>query len=450
MPAAAAPPTTPAKILARQLTWHRGPIVYGEAARFEAAPASSDPAAPPAQPAPLPRIEPKGGKFGAGIIRGFAVATQGEALGHGVWLDSEFIQATAAAINAAPDGQKSRFTHPSLSADGLGTFLGRATNATVSPDGRQVFADLHIDPTAHATPKGNLAEYAMKLADTDPKAFGASIVFKPDGAAMKAHQQAHSRPAQDESGRPVRVFFSPDPANTGHLPHARLAQLRAVDVVDSPAANPGGMFAADPLLDSLDSLAAYAVGLTDEAPAETALDADPDRLREYLDRFLTAHGLAITKTKPAEADNRESLAASLAQFRDRFGPERAAHYLIGRGLNWTEALDAYAVDLAAQLAAGQLAAKNAVDEALAKQNAAHAEALAAAKRETEALAKQVADLTARLAAIPTGLAKPLSQIDPAAAPASSDPGQAGRAGLSPAAARYAMSLTLPATKPAAK
>ena len=39
-------------------------------------------------------IDPTGGNFGAGIIRGFAVITRGEALGHGFWIDTKFVRQT--------------------------------------------------------------------------------------------------------------------------------------------------------------------------------------------------------------------------------------------------------------------------------------------------------------------------------------------------------------------
>src|SRR5580698_1939845 len=70
-------------------------------------------------------VDRTGGDYGAGIIRGFAVVSRGEALGHDVWLDDVFLSQVANAINSSRSGRKSRFTHPSLSSDGLGKFLGR-------------------------------------------------------------------------------------------------------------------------------------------------------------------------------------------------------------------------------------------------------------------------------------------------------------------------------------
>lgn len=432
-----APPATPAKLLARRLKWHRAPVVRGLAA--DAALAAGTPADPGTDPAPnppasLPRIDPTGGKWNAGIIRGLSVATIGEAKGRGFWLDSTFLAQTLAAINADPAGKKSRFTHPSMSADGLGSFLGRTTNATLSADGQRVLADLHIDPAAHISPEGNLAAYVMKLAETDPAAFGTSIVFQYDEQATDDFTAANTVTYTDEAGKPRVGFRSPDPANTANLEHARLAELRAVDAVDSPAANPAGLFSGNDFLAQVDGLAAYALGLTNEAPTETALDADPDRFREYVSRFLAARGLAIgPATRPA-APTWEEMAATLARFTTAFGAEKAADYLLAQKLDWPAALEAH---LAALTADHATAAERHQAE-LAALTAKHAAELAAMTKERDELARA-------LAAIPRGLTKPLSQIDPAATPPANPASLT--TGLSPAVLRYAQAVKLPTGRP---
>ena len=182
-----------------------------------------------AQVSPIVR---DGGEFGAGLIKGAAAITRGEALGHEMWIDRTMLEQTRDAINSADKGIKSRFTHPSLSGDGLGKALGRYRNAEIQGD--IVYADLHVFQSAHETPDGDLADYVMGLAEEDPEAFGNSISFRPDFGAEEEFQGKHS----DEDGR----FQSPDSDNKKNLPHARLAELRAVDAVDSPAANPNGLF----------------------------------------------------------------------------------------------------------------------------------------------------------------------------------------------------------------
>lgn len=240
-----------------------------------------------------PRVDREGGHYGAGIIRGFAVITRGEALGHALWIDSEFVEQTRKAMAALASGTKSRFTHPGLSSDGMGKLLGRAYSPKT--DGDTVRADLHLLESAHDTPDGDLASYVMNLAEEAPDAFGASIVYKADRGAEERFQAEH----MDAEG----TFKSPDPDNVNHLPHARLGRLLAVDIVDEPAANPAGMFSADAIHADLDALASYALGLSDEAPELGKLAADPDRVRGFVTRFLSTHQLKLETAMPPTSSN---------------------------------------------------------------------------------------------------------------------------------------------------
>ena len=78
----------------------------------------------------------------AGIIRGVSVCTEGEAKGHGVHLDSEFIQTVTDLGNAKKQGLKARFGHPNMCSTALGTFIGRYKNFTV--EGNKAKADLFL------------------------------------------------------------------------------------------------------------------------------------------------------------------------------------------------------------------------------------------------------------------------------------------------------------------
>lgn len=235
------------------------------------------------------------------VIYGAAVLTRGEALGHDLWLDSEFARQVAEQINAAPGGVKARFTHPGLSADGLGKYLGRVHNARL--DGDVVRGDLHLSEVASKAPDGDLAGYVMELARKDPAAFGMSIVFSHDRQAEKQFEAANA----DEEGE----FQTPDADNAKNLPHARLSKLWAADVVDDPAANPTGMFhRGDEFAAEADRIAAYALGLSDERPGASMFGIDADRVRQFAARFLSNHGLALmevgamstTIEKPKAAD----------------------------------------------------------------------------------------------------------------------------------------------------
>ena len=229
-------------------------------------------------------IDPQGGYYGAGLIRGVSVITEGEASGHDMWIDSVFTQDVADAINTSSDGVKARFTHPGLSGDGLGKMLGRVKDASVV--GGRVLGDMHIMPSAHETPDGDLAAYVMKLAEDDPTAFGVSISFQSDLDAEAAFCDEHLGKGGD--------FVSPDKANAKNHPHARLFDLRAADVVDDPAANPDGLFhRGQEIAQEAEAVLCYSFGLSDTPPVTREFDIDPDRISGFVKRFLNTHGLEV-------------------------------------------------------------------------------------------------------------------------------------------------------------
>lgn len=233
-----------------------------------------------------PKVDPRGGYRKAGLIKGVSVITAGEALGHGMWIDNAFVESTTEHINSFNKGVKARFTHPGLSSDGLGSFLGRVMNAKTVGD--KTIADLHFSSAGHNTPDGDLASYVMDLARDDGDAFGLSIVFEADELAEESFLAEHT----DENGQ----FTSPDANNQSHLPHARLSTLRAADVVDEPAANPDGLFHREQqFAQEATSIAEYALGLTTETPQLVSLGLDADRVAGFVKRFLADHGLEVQK-----------------------------------------------------------------------------------------------------------------------------------------------------------
>jgi hypothetical protein len=256
-----------------------------------------------------PRIVDRdGGDYGAGVIRGVSLVTRGEALGHGLWLDDTFVHQVSAALQLSAAGVKSRFTHPDMSSDGLAKFLGRTTGGLI--DGKRVLGDLHLAQSAHRSPEGDLAGYVLDRTEEDPASFGASIVFFRDFALETKHAGMHGATiGEDELGQYVADwsgFVSPDPENRDNLPHARLASLDAADLVDEPAANPDGLLSAGPVAQFV-GLADYALGLRTGAPTAdvaVALGVDPDRLRGFVKRYLTNRKLQIVPQpgEPAMSD----------------------------------------------------------------------------------------------------------------------------------------------------
>lgn len=155
------------------------------------------------------------------IIAGFAVVTKGMTHDERGEFDDSALEAVVELGNNVKTGIKSRFGHPNMSSTALGTFLGRVKN--FRKDGNVVRADLQIDQTAHDTPSGDLAQYVMNLAESDPNAFGSSMVIYWDAEYRK-----------DDNGQVLT-------GENGEAlpPLMRVKKLFAVDIVDDPAANNG-------------------------------------------------------------------------------------------------------------------------------------------------------------------------------------------------------------------
>jgi hypothetical protein len=238
--------------------------------------------------APL-KVERDGGDYKAGIIRGVSAMTEGEALGHEAWVDAELLDQVVKSGNAQR-GVKSRFTHPGLSSDGLGTLTGRFKS--FQHIDKKALGDWHFVKSAHKTPKGDLAEYVMDVAEETPDMVAMSIVFERDLGAEKQFEGAHS----DKDGN----FVSPEKANKNNFPHFRLARLLGVDIVDEPAANPDGLFAALNDGNELPAVAEqalkYAFGLSEDAPDAAILGIHPERIHAFLRGFIQRNGLFVGST----------------------------------------------------------------------------------------------------------------------------------------------------------
>jgi len=314
-------------------------------------------------------IDREGGMYGFGVINGASIITRGEALGHDLWVDDDFLSDVTAAGNAKNTGLKARFTHPGLSSDGLGTYLGKVHN--LRTEGDRVIGDLHFQESATKTPDGNLAEYVMQLAEDAPEDFGISIVFDHDAAASELHRLENT-----QGGR----FVSPDEDNRNNYPHARLQQLRAADVVDSPAANPDGLFHREQqVAQDAEGLFEFAFGLSDGRPELKALSVDSDRIKAAVSRFLSRHNLSLVKEAEPMADavdtpevpaapevTRETFTADLQRFLTAFGAEGGVWFAEGKSFEDCQALQLSALraqvetltaerdELASRIAAVQL------------------------------------------------------------------------------------------------
>lgn len=180
----------------------------------------------------------------AGIIRGCAVCTEGEAKGHGVNLDSDFIKDVVSyGKEKGKLGLKARFGHPSMSSTALGTFLGRFKNFSIDRSGGASVAraDLFLSKSAKVTPEGDLFKYTTELASDDPKAFGTSIVFKP-GEKYVIREGKKVVIEYRSIGFSLVPFADDKEVQKDEKIFVECKGLNACDFVDDPAANPDGLF----------------------------------------------------------------------------------------------------------------------------------------------------------------------------------------------------------------
>jgi hypothetical protein len=156
-----------------------------------------------------------------GILKNVLVVQEGEAKGHNLFLNQEFLENTAKLGNENTKGIKARFGHPNMCSTALGTYIGRYKN--FRKQDTNVVADLYLDKSARIAPNGNLYDYILELAATNPDMFGSSIAFKPG--------KSTSLSVKDQVTEEII-----------ELNYATIESLHAVDLVDEPAAT-NGLFA---------------------------------------------------------------------------------------------------------------------------------------------------------------------------------------------------------------
>lgn len=165
-----------------------------------------------------------------GIIHNVSVCTKGEAKGHGIFLDQSFIEDLFSKGNINENGIKCRFGHPSSTNDSIGSLVGVFKNFKLSIDKSQVLADLHLSESAKKSPMGDLHSYVILLAKDHSTHFGTSIVvFNP-----VFYQY-------DENGLKKELHQVKD-YDTKKSIYMALGEFEACDLVDTPAANPRGLF----------------------------------------------------------------------------------------------------------------------------------------------------------------------------------------------------------------
>jgi len=227
-------------------------------------------------------------------------------------------------------GLKARFTHPNMSSDGLGYYLGRWHS--VRRDGEFARGDLHFAKTAFTSPHGDLATYLLDLAEEAPEDFGISLAGWLNHTAMERTSVAH-----------------PD-----GLEAVRYRSLTAGDVVDDPAATRTGLFASRGNIADLPELATRFLDHYFSA-------AEPATVRSkvavFLDQYLSTRkgtddmpAQAELDAKQAELDKANTELASKTAELKKFSDERAA---ADKAATEKAAADKAAADKGTQLSAEQ-------------------------------------------------------------------------------------------------
>ncbi len=275
------------------------------------------------------------------VLHNVQITLEGEALGHGVWLDREFCDAVAEQGNATGDvGLKVRYGHPAMCSDAIGTELGRVKNFRVvdierDVDGEKVqaagvIADVHLLKSAHSAPQGDIAKHVLETAKEDPKQFGQSIVFTyADWVVKDADGNRHSYKEEVDDAydkwAEENPKLAPSPRKYSELRetwknqsadgkvYAVLGKLHGSDFTDTPAATDG--------IFSTGTLAEEAEQMLDEHPQILeVLEKNPKSVVEFLERTGLAEKVESARLSGLQAAKDKEIAAlrvEIAQLKEQ-------------------------------------------------------------------------------------------------------------------------------------
>lgn len=157
-----------------------------------------------------------------GILYDVVMCEEGQAKGHGVYLEAEFIEDLIAydQKHFAKRGLKSRFGHPGASDDTLGTQMGYFYNfRTRKKSGKmQAIADLHLLDAADLSPtRPQMKQWVLAMAEEAPDFLMMSIVFRPGryyqwGKDNKKKYIWEYVKTKDSEGNEYDRWVSSDPA----------------------------------------------------------------------------------------------------------------------------------------------------------------------------------------------------------------------------------------------
>ncbi len=205
-----------------------------------------------------------------GVIYGYNVAQLGPFKDLRGEFDAKSLTMIADQINAMPKGIKMRFGHPTLSSDGIGKFLGRGREARV--EGASVKANAYLDKTSLQPQPGGgtpLGGYVMDLAESDPEAFGSSLVIEPQQVLRR---DSAGRPMVGDDGEPLPPLWYPK-------------RLHASDVLDDGDAVHTGFLSSELIEGLPDAAVRKACELLDGQFQGQTREVVEARLSAWLSRY---------------------------------------------------------------------------------------------------------------------------------------------------------------------
>jgi len=266
------------------------------------------------------------------VLHDVQITLEGEALGHGVWLDREFCEAVAEQGNATGDvGLKIRYGHPAMCSDAIGTELGRAKNFRVVDldreiDGKTVkaagvIADVHLLKSAHSAPQGDIAKHVLETAKEDPKQFGQSIVFTySDWVVKDADGKRHSYhdecECEDDAKR--KNYSQWEAQSVDGKVYAVLGKLHGSDFTDTPAAT-DGIFSTGTLAEEAERL------LAEHPQIVEVLTKNPKSLNEFLVRTGLADKIESARLAGLQAAKDKELAEMSAKYKADLAAMKERH-----------------------------------------------------------------------------------------------------------------------------
>lgn len=168
-----------------------------------------------------------------GILYDVVMVQEGEAKGHGVFLDADFIQDLVRYDQRyfSKRGLKARFGHPGASSETMGTQMGvfRDFRFREQKGQAQAIANLHLLNAAEESPTHpGMRSWVLKMAEERPDFLMSSIVFRPGGYFQL-----------DENGKKVYIgnqWMADEKRGKVFVEFGKKGEHMATDIVEEGAA----------------------------------------------------------------------------------------------------------------------------------------------------------------------------------------------------------------------